>query len=235
MARVANPAGWRSVREAALPQVPAESEGVMVSVLGTRALLLHRVDETEHERRQAAGAERLDSIPVLECLLGLPVGLPLAVGSLPEQAAVRGLPHGAVEWDADRVTRRAVRPLAVDLAVVRAAGGRTDLERAGRFAPFCRRAVLFDEIPRAGFDEILVEAAFFGIGVLVNEPDGIRIAVEPEAYRPQRHTAAAWHFVEELYGRLVRGARSPVSRPPRRPEPRGPDRGGTTAAAAAGP
>lgn len=203
MVGVANPAAWRSVHEAALPQVSSDSEGAMFSVLGTRALLLYRVDEAERRRRQAVGAERLDSIPALECLLGLPIGLPVPVGSLPDQTDVRDLPRGAVEWDTDLVTRRAVRPLAVDLAIVRAAGWRTGLERAGRFAPFCRRALLLDEVPHARLDEILAEATFYGIGVLVNEPDGIRIALEPEAYRPQRHTAAAWHFVEELYGRLV--------------------------------
>ncbi|WP_380281948.1 hypothetical protein [Kitasatospora purpeofusca] len=202
MASVANPAAWCSVRKAALPQVSPESEGVVLSVLGTRALLLYRLDGAEHRRRQAAGAGRLDSIPALECLLGLPVGCRVPVGSLPEQAQVRCLPRGAVEWDADLVTRRAVRPLAVDLAVVRAAERRTGLERAGRFAPFCRRAVLLDEVPRAGLDETVVEAAFYGIGVLVHGPDGIRVALEPEAYRPQRHTAAAWEFVEEVYGRL---------------------------------
>ncbi|MQS15707.1 hypothetical protein F7Q99_26415 [Streptomyces kaniharaensis] len=191
------------MREAALPQVPSESEGAMLSVLGTRAFLLYRVDEPEHRRRQEVGAERLDSIPALACLLGLPVGLPVPVGSLPEQTEVRDLPRGAVEWDTDLVTRRAVRPLAVDLVVVRAADPRTGLERAGRFAPFCRRAVLLDEVPCAGLDAIVAEAAFYGIGVLLDEPDGIRIALEPEAYRPLRHTAAAWHFVEELYGRLV--------------------------------
>ncbi|MFG2698280.1 hypothetical protein [Kitasatospora sp. NPDC048407] len=199
MAGVANPTAWRSVREAALSQVSSESEGAVFSVLGTRALLLYRVEETERRRRRAVGAEGLDSIPALECLLGLPV----PVGSLPDQAEVRDLPRGAVEWDTALVTRRAVRPLAVDLAVVRAAGWRTALERAGRFAPFCRRAVLLDEVPHARLGEILVEAGFYGIGVLVNEPDKIRIALEPEAYRPPRHTAAAWHFVEELYGRLA--------------------------------
>lgn len=35
MASVANPAVWRSVREAALPQVSSDSEGVMLSALGT--------------------------------------------------------------------------------------------------------------------------------------------------------------------------------------------------------
>jgi len=25
------------------------------------------------------------------------------------------------------------------------------------------------------------------------------MAVEPEEYRPERHTAAAWSFVEEMY------------------------------------
>ncbi|WP_371521728.1 hypothetical protein [Kitasatospora sp. NBC_01300] len=202
MASVANPAAWRSVREAALLQVPSNSEGVALSVLGTRALLLYRIDEAEHRRREAVGAEKLDSIPVLECLLGLPVDLPVSVGSLPHRVELRRIPRGAVERDAELVTRRAVRPLTVDLAVVSATDWRTGLERAGRFAPFCRRAVLLRSAPYAGLDEILTEAAFYGIGVFVHEQDGIRMALQPEAYRPLRHTAAAWHFVEELYGRL---------------------------------
>ncbi|MFF2660074.1 hypothetical protein ACFVUH_22285 [Kitasatospora sp. NPDC058032] len=202
MASVANPAAWRSIREAAFSQVSSESEGITLSVLGTRALLLYRIDEAEHRRREAVGAEQLDSIPVLECLLGLPVDLPVPVESLPRWVEVRHLPHGAVELDTDLVKRRAVRPLAVDLAVVLAADWRTGLERAGRFAPFCRRAVLLRSAPGAGLDEILTEAAFYGIGVFVHEQDGIRMALQPEVYRPLRHTAAAWHFVEELYGRL---------------------------------
>ncbi|MGW7446735.1 hypothetical protein [Kitasatospora sp. NPDC054795] len=202
MASVANPAAWRSIREAAFSQVSQESEGITLSVLGVRALLLYRIDEREHRRREAVGAEQLDRIAVLECLLGLPVDLPVPVGSLPQQVEVRHLPHGAVESDTELVTRRAVRPLAVDLAVVSATDWRQGLERAGRFAPFCRRAVLLRRPPCAGLDEILTEAAFYGIGVFVHEQDGIRMALQPEAYRPLRHTAAAWHFVEELYGRL---------------------------------
>ncbi|MFD8752907.1 hypothetical protein ACFV0O_18310 [Kitasatospora sp. NPDC059577] len=202
MASVANPAVWRSVREAALSQVSSESEGITLSVLGTRALLLYRIDEREHRRREAVGAERLDSIAVLECLLDLPVDLPVPVGSLPQRVEVRRFPHGAVESNTELVTRRAVRPLAVDLAVVSATDWRQGLERAGRFAPVCRRAVLLRRIPCAGLDEVLTEAAFYGIGVFVHEQDGIRMALQPEAYRPLRHTAAAWHFVEELYGRL---------------------------------
>lgn len=199
---MANPAVWRSVREAALPQVFPESEVAVLSLLGTRALVAYRVDEVEHGRRQAARADRLDSIPVLERLLCLPAGIPVAMASLSDPAGVGVLPQGAVQRGGGMVTRLAVRPLAVDIVVVRVAGWRNGLERAGRFAPFCCRAVLVDEGPHMGEEGFLAEAAFYGIGVLVKGSEGIRTALEPEAYRPQRYTAAAWHFVEELYARL---------------------------------
>ncbi|SDT15120.1 hypothetical protein SAMN05216371_1406 [Streptomyces sp. TLI_053] len=202
MAGVANPAVWRSVREAALPQVSPEREVAVLSLLGTRAMVACRVDEVEHGRRQTACADRLDSIPMLERLLCLPVGIPVPMASLSDPAVVGGLPQGAVHRDGDMVTRLAVRPLAVDIAVVRVVGWRNGLERAGRFAPFCCRAVLVDEGPQMGEEGVLAEAAFYGIGVLVRGPEGIRTALEPEVYRPQRYTVAAWHFVEELYARL---------------------------------
>lgn len=54
----------------------------------------------------------------------------------------------------------------------------------------------------ARLDEVLAEADFYGIGVLIDMGDEIEMALEPEPYRPQRHTAAAWRFVEELYQRV---------------------------------
>ncbi|WP_063748995.1 hypothetical protein [Streptomyces sp. NRRL B-24484] len=204
MAGTANRTVWQRVRETALPLVSADTEGAVLPVLGTRALVLHRIDAAEHARRRTADAERLDGFAALECLLALPVDLPVPVDSLGsrERAVLRRLPRGAAEFDGGTVTRRAVRPLAVDLAVVRAADWRTGLERAGRFAPFCSRAVLLDRLPGPELDAAVMDASFYGIGVLLSGPDGIRSVLAPAEYRPQRHTAAAWHFAEGLYERL---------------------------------
>ncbi|MFG3250586.1 hypothetical protein [Streptomyces sp. NPDC048187] len=192
-----------SVQEASRTLLEPGGQARTLSVLGTEALCFYRLNEDEHGRREEASAARLSKLPDLECLLTLPAGIPMSLQSLDSSArrAVRALPAGAVERDRKTVTRRAVRPLHVDLAVVRASGGRQGLERAGRFAPFCRRAMLLDRRP-ARLNEVLTEANFYGIGVFVTSGADIELLLEPEEYRPPRHTAAAWGFVEDLYQRL---------------------------------
>jgi hypothetical protein len=192
-----------SVREASRALLEPSVQARPLSVLGTEALCFYRLNEDEHARREEASAARLDKLPDLESLLMLPVGIPVPLQSLDPLARreVRGLPTGAVERDRKAVTRRAVRPLQVDLAVVRASGWRRGLERAGQFAPFCRRAMLLDRRP-ARLDEVLVEADFYGIGVFIASGAEVELALEPEDYRPPRHTAAAWWFVEDVYQRL---------------------------------
>jgi hypothetical protein len=136
----------------------------------------------------------------LETLLTLPVGIPVPLASLEarQRRAVRALPTGAADRDRTAVTRRAVRPVRVDLAVVSAAGWSQGLRDAGRFAPFCRRAMLLTRRP-ARLEELLAEADFYGIGVFLATEHGVEMVLAPEEYRPARHTAAAWCFAEELY------------------------------------
>ncbi|MER5493441.1 hypothetical protein [Streptomyces sp. NPDC002490] len=197
-----------SVRGGPVKTVPAQlvepgGKTAFTQVMGVEAVFFYRLDAAEDERRRQSGAGRLDRMHPLETLLSLPVGMPLPLGSLDqhERRALRSLPAGAADRDRRTVTRRAVRPLQVDLAVVPASGWRQGLERAGRFAPFCRRAMLLSRRP-ARLDEVLAEADFYGIGVLIDTGDEIEMVLEPETYRPQRHTAAAWWFVEELYQRV---------------------------------
>lgn len=192
-----------SVREASRALLKPGGQARTVSVFGTEALCFYRLNEDEHARREEVSAARVDKLPDLECLLTLPVDVPVPLQSLdsPARRAVQRLPSGAVERDRKTVTRRAVRPLHVDLAVVRASGWSQGLERAGQFAPFCRRAMLLDRLP-ARLDEVLVEADFYGIGVFVASGDEVELVLEPEDYRPPRHTAAAWWFVEDVYQRL---------------------------------
>lgn len=61
--------------------------------------------------------------------------------------------------------------------------------------------MLLDRRP-ARLEEVLVEADFYGIGVFVASGGEVELALEPEDYRPPRHTAAAWWFVEDVYQRL---------------------------------
>ncbi|MFF3277324.1 hypothetical protein ACFYWU_41350 [Streptomyces chrestomyceticus] len=193
----------RSVRTASAALLPAGTEAAVACLQGVEALFFHRLDFAEHARRRDAGAVRLDRMAALETLLTLPVDVPVPLASLEagRRRSVRALPAGAADRDRTAVTRRAVRPVRVDLAVVRAAGWRQGLRDAGRFAPFCRRAMLLTRRP-AGLEELLAEADFYGIGVFLAAAHGVELVLAPEEYRPLRHTAAAWCFAEELYQRL---------------------------------
>ncbi|MGX1887494.1 hypothetical protein [Streptomyces sp. NPDC055287] len=85
----------------------------------------------------------------------------------------------------------------MDLAVVRAAGWRQGLRDAGRFAPFCRRAMLLTRRP-SRLEELLAEADFYGIGVFLAAEHGVvseghraarRPAPSRQAYRPAPATS----------------------------------------------
>lgn len=163
------------------------------------AVLYYRFDTTEHARRQHAAAAPL-KVAALETLLSLPVdmGVPLASLSASERARVHQLPAGAATIADGQVTRRAVRPLVVDLAAV-PGPPRKALEQASRFAPFCARAAVLAR-PARRMCDYLNEAAFWGVGVVV----GGELVLEPSPWRPQRHTAAGWRFVEQVYERATR-------------------------------
>ena len=195
------------VREASHALLPPDSSAHTVRMWGSDTLLFRRIDACEHDRRRRTGAARLDRIAHLETLMALPAGVPVPLRSLDSRLrnAVRALPDGAVELDGRCVTRLAVRPMCLELAVVRAGGWRSGLEAAGRFAPVCRRAMLLEREP-PGLEPLLAEAAYYGIGVLLPRADRLEMAAWPAAFRPARHTAAAWLFVEEIYQLIERAA-----------------------------
>lgn len=200
----ASPPTDASVRAASSSLLTAGAQAAELDVLGVNALLYVQWDAAERQRREQSGAGPLDRMSVLNTLHGLPAGclIPLDAMSRTERHALRRLPRGAVQRVGEDIVRLAVRPLRLDLAVVRATGWRRGLEMAGRFAPFGRRALLLDRRP-ANAEEMFLEAAFYGIGILINDADGLELAVAPREYRPVRHTVAAWYFEEQLYRRLT--------------------------------
>src|SRR4051812_38154538 len=124
MVTLANSLMGGSVRAASRALLEPGGQARTVSVFGSEALCFYRLDEAEHARREQVPVARLDHMADLECLLTLPVGIPVPLESLDSAArrAVRLLPTGAADRERTTVTRRAVRPLRVDLAVVRASG-----------------------------------------------------------------------------------------------------------------
>jgi hypothetical protein len=194
-----------SVHAAAAAVIPPGAVSARLEVLGSKALVFYRFDEAECARRRTVGAAPLERIGALQTLMGLPVDEPVPLSELDAgmRAKIRKLPAGAVDTGVGQVVRRAVRPLSLDLAVVgsRAADWSSGLVRASRFAPFCARLLaLSGPVPER--DEVLMQAAFYGIGILEDTGAGLELALAPRSYRPQRHTPAAWCFTEELYQRL---------------------------------
>ncbi|MFC1421279.1 hypothetical protein [Streptacidiphilus cavernicola] len=193
------------VEHASAPLVGQDAHSAELTLEGSRgALVFYRRDRAECERRRRQAAAPL-GIEDLATLLQLPADLPLRADTLPPPVRdqLAKLPRGAVTWTGALVCRRAVRPLAVDLVVVRARSTHWDqgLARASRFKPFARRALLVDA-PASQRQDLLMQAAFYGIGILEPTPEGLAWALPPEAYRPARHTPAAWHFTEKLHARL---------------------------------
>lgn len=172
-----------------------------VWVQGTWTVLSFRLDKDESDRRRAAGLGAITSPDILNFLLGLPTGKPVALEALTpaERSMLRTVPQGTILVNAGMVIRQAVPPLGVEMAMVPARSWRKGLERAGRFAPFCSRAMVLRTPPR-DLDALRLEAGFYGIGVIVAaggaEPD---VLVAPARFRRNRFTAAGWRFLEEVY------------------------------------
>jgi hypothetical protein len=140
---------------------------------------------------------------LLDLLLSLPRECPVPYGSLTghERHLLRSLPTGSVETGNGKVIRRAVVPLTVELAAVRAYDWRRGLDQASLLAPFCSRAVVLERVP-ADADALLAEAAYYGVGVVVAEAAEVRVLSDPEPFSRQSHKAAGWWFAEEIYAQV---------------------------------
>ncbi|SNT64137.1 hypothetical protein SAMN05216276_11119 [Streptosporangium subroseum] len=183
--------------------MPADSQTALVNILGSQTLIAYRVDERERRRRACARAEALLRPEVLELLMSLPLEEPVAVSSLnpAERRTLAKIPLGAVSRHGEAVVRRAVQPIRVDLAVVPGRGWESALERAGRFAPFCARAILV-EGPLRRPQEAMVQTDFYGIGLLLARKGAVEVVVPPRPFVRKRFTAASWQFTEEINQQL---------------------------------
>jgi hypothetical protein len=179
-----------------------------VWVQGIRAVLLVRLDMNECARRAANGLSAITSPDILRLLVRLPLGEPVPYAALTaaECSALRAAPQAAVSFDGSNVIRRMVPPLEVTLALVPAGSWRSGLERAGRFAPFCPRAMVLRRPPR-DLDDLHMEADFYGIGVIVASSDGRpEVLVEPSRFHRNRLTVAGWRFLEEVHRQVSSSA-----------------------------
>jgi hypothetical protein len=192
-----------AARAASATVLANEGRRTLMSIRGTEALICYRLNDSEHARRQRAGTGAIVSADVLELLLSLPVALPVPIAALTdrERAALNLAPPGAVTRSYGQVTRHAAAPVAVELALIAARSWRTGLEVAGRFAPFCSRAMVLRR-PPANRADVRLQAGFYGVGVIVVEDLETEVLVSPAPFQRHRFTAAGWRFLEEVYRRV---------------------------------
>ncbi|MFJ5034472.1 hypothetical protein ACIQB5_41960 [Streptomyces sp. NPDC088560] len=177
----------------------------------------------EARRRSHAGLGAVDSRALLTVLYGLPVDLPVPLGTL-DAYTVRMLhtaPPGVVDIGMDENPTSAVRRLVpatrVELVLVHGPGGvpprqwDSAVRDASQFAPFCARGVVVSKTAESQHDAesaspdldlFLLKARFYGVGVATQSPRGLRWLLEPAPYRPQRHSPAQWLFHEQAWRQL---------------------------------
>jgi hypothetical protein len=193
-----------AVRTSEVADEWARCPSAVVRLFGAAAGVAYRPDPAEIARRAVVGLGAISQRDVLDVLMGLPAGLPVAAGSLTtrDQRVLRRAPYGAVERHTDHLVRQAVPPVSARFAVVAARSWREGLVKAGRFAPFCARAILLPT-PPVDLDDARMQASFYGIGLCVFIAGTLRMLVDPQPYIRQRHSSAQWWFTEELYRQLA--------------------------------
>jgi hypothetical protein len=174
-----------------------------VHLRGVSAHAVLHVDRDEHERRQRAGLAAIEDSEVLGALLSLDAGMATDWAGLPTAVlrAVRRAGAGAAVVERQAVTRLAQVPAQVALVVVVDSQWGRGLRRAARFGPYTERVLLLPRVP-ANPDELLIEAAYLGIGVATPEQPQL-VARAP--FLPMRFTAASWAFAEAAYAQFLTG------------------------------
>jgi hypothetical protein len=182
----------------------SQYQSAVVRMFGAATGIAYLPDLAEIGRRSEVALGAITDRAVLDAMMGLPVGIPIAAGCVTqrERHQLARAPRGVVDYDGGHLVRRAVAPVAVVLAVVRARRWPQGLVAAGRFAPFCARAVVLPVAP-VDLDQASVQAAFWGVGLAVATGEAVRVLVEPEPYVRHRHSAGQWRFAEEIHRQIT--------------------------------
>lgn len=179
-------------------------EWTPVALADARAMVSYRINADEHQRRAAAGVGALTSPDLLRLLISLPLGERVGPGVLTaaERRRLRGAGAGIIAPDGAGLVRLATLPLEAGLALVTVASWRRGLELAGRFTPFCARAMVLPQIP-AEVEALRMEADFYGIGVIIDEHgEDPAVLVPPAPFVRKRFSVGGWLFAEQMYRQI---------------------------------
>ncbi|MBT2407991.1 MULTISPECIES: hypothetical protein [unclassified Streptomyces] len=159
--------------------VPREAKLAVVEAFGAEAVVAYRRDARECARRATAGMPALTRPDVLDLLMALPVGEPVPVDSLSERErrVLKSLPKAVVRRDGT-ITRKAMRPVRIDMVFVPGRSWEAAMEKAERFTPFSARTALADGVLRRKDDAVL-RADFHGIGLFAVRGDAVDVVVPP--------------------------------------------------------
>lgn len=179
-----------------------------------RRLLLRRThvsatvdrNTVEIARRTTYGLGSLDHPAMLEVLATLPLAeaMPWSQLTPRQQRVLRSAPPGVIERHSGEVTRLVAPPARVRAIVVSGREADRALTAASMFAPYCERSVLLPE--QTVSEVVLLEAAYFGIGVYAHSHGACRIVAEPAEYVVRRWTWAQWLFHEQAWAQCSKPA-----------------------------
>jgi hypothetical protein len=183
---------------------------LQAGILGVDASLLLKIHEQEHNRRRACGLTEISDRDSLRLLSDLPHGEPVRIADLNdrERTCLQHLPEGTVIIEGGLLTRLALPPVRIQLAVVSDKDPDRGLDRASKFAPFSPRFLVLTRVPDdlAGVE---VEARFYGIGLAVVERDALHMVTEPQVVR-HRIGPVTWRICEEAYASYLAYSDSPA-------------------------
>jgi hypothetical protein len=165
---------------------------VRVMLLGVRVTACAIINAAEHRRREMAGTGAVINPGLLDRLMDLPIGIPVADPVVWAEMADQSC--GVVKrcQDGARVTRRLESPLVITDVVVDGVSGNSlcAVQDASLFAGFTRRwiSVVSGRIP----DSAMLEAKLCGVGI-IDQHRGQLLAAE----KPQDLTRNGWSWLLE--------------------------------------
>lgn len=167
-----------------------------VNLLTVTVTVVAAINASEHRRRQSSRCGAITDPALLDLLLTLPQGKPLADPIA--WAETSGQPTFVVERDSDNltVTRRLVPPLVIEDVILTAQAKRElrAVQDVSLFARYARRWVIAERstVP----ERAVLEAKMLGVGIA--DRTGA-VLLSSEARKPGRRDAWAWMLSEKAY------------------------------------